>query len=339
MLMIVSDDKNMQYFYYIYKITFLCGKPFGRYYYGKRTYYGTAIENDKYTGSGIFCFAYFKKYGTEEGKTYIKEIIEINPDQEINKIREEYWIGDKYKTDPLCMNLVAGGAGCADHDTLCYVQDKYKKDISQYDLYGNFIRTWHGIREACRELQINRTGVTACLSGKKPSAFGYQWRYSNGTEEPIEPFYRIIKIVQYTRDGNIVAEYDSPIDAEKSIGIDSGSIKSTCQGKRPSAGGFIWRFKGDSFDKYRTRLMTPSETRVYEKKIRPILQFTKGGQFIKEYENVSAALIAVGKTGSRKETSIIYEVANGNPRRKTAYGYKWKFKDQLNENEYELCLN
>ena len=85
--------------------------------------------------------------------------------------------------------------------------------------------------------------------------------------------------------------------------------------------------------------MTPSETRVYEKKIRPILQFTKGGQFIKEYENVSAALIAVGKTGSRKETSIIYEVANGNPRRKTAYGYKWKFKDQLNENEYELCLN
>lgn len=324
----MNDDKTMQYFYYIYKITFLCGKPFGRYYYGKRTYFGTNIENDNYTGSGLFCIAYFKKYGIDKGVTYIKEIIEINPDQTINNLREEYWIGNKYKTDPLCMNLVSGGKGTPDHDTACYVQDKYKKDISQYDLYGNFIHTWHGIREACRELGINRSGVTACLSGKKPSAFGYMWRYSDGTEEPIKPFYRITPIVQYTRDGEVVAEFNSPVEAEKILGIDSGSIRGCCKGNRPSAGNYIWRFKGEDFNKYRTKLIGAKEkNRTYKKKIRPILQFTPDGKFISEYQNIGEAMKAIHKVG---DTSTIYQVANGSSIRKTAYGYKWKFKDDYN---------
>ena len=40
--------------HYIYKITFLKGNPKGRYYYGKRTYRGKNILNDKYHGSGNF---------------------------------------------------------------------------------------------------------------------------------------------------------------------------------------------------------------------------------------------------------------------------------------------
>ena len=322
-----NDDVKMQYFHYIYKIIFLCGKPSGRYYYGKRTYYGVAVENDNYTGSGLFCFAYFKKYGVIEGKTYIKEIIEINPNLETNCIRENYWIGDKYKTDSLYMNLVSGGKGTADHNTCCYVQDKYKKDICQYDLYGNFIRSWHGIREACRELQINRSGVIACLSGRKPSAFGYQWRYSDNTEESIKSLYKTTPVVQYSRIGKVIAEYDSSTKAEKITGINCSSINSTCKGERPSAGNYVWRFKGDDFHKYRTKLIDPKDkNRIYTKKIRPILQFTKEGEFIKEYQNISDAMRALGKTSS---TSTIYQVANGRTKRKTAYGYKWKFKDQL----------
>ena len=77
-------------FYYIYKITFLCGSPEGRYYYGKRTYYGHSIEADNYTGSGLFCFAYFKKYGTILNETYTKEIIEVNETQEQNRDREVF---------------------------------------------------------------------------------------------------------------------------------------------------------------------------------------------------------------------------------------------------------
>lgn len=76
--------------HYIYKIHFLKGFPAGRYYIGKRTFKGNDLRKDSYTGSGNFCFAYFKKYGKLEGETYIREILEINPSKKINGIREIY---------------------------------------------------------------------------------------------------------------------------------------------------------------------------------------------------------------------------------------------------------
>lgn len=86
----VNGRKVRTRFYYIYKISFLCGEPEGRYYIGKRTYFGSDIESDNYTGSGHFCSAYFKKYGSILGETYNKEILEINETQEINQEREIY---------------------------------------------------------------------------------------------------------------------------------------------------------------------------------------------------------------------------------------------------------
>lgn len=50
----VNGRKVRTRFYYIYKISFLCGEPKGRYYIGKRTYFGSDIESDNYTGSGRF---------------------------------------------------------------------------------------------------------------------------------------------------------------------------------------------------------------------------------------------------------------------------------------------
>lgn len=95
--------------HYIYKITFLCGEHKGCYYIGKRTTQNS-IDNF-YTGSGNFCKAYFKKYGKKEGMTYIKEILEINPDKITNAKREEEIIGDLWNTDNLCVNMCAGGWG------------------------------------------------------------------------------------------------------------------------------------------------------------------------------------------------------------------------------------
>ena len=66
--------------FYIYKIHFLCGFPSGRYYIGKHKH-PNDLKTDTYTGSGNFCKAYFKKYGKQEGITYIKEILEINQNQ------------------------------------------------------------------------------------------------------------------------------------------------------------------------------------------------------------------------------------------------------------------
>ena len=70
---------------------------------------------DSYAGSGSFCYRYYKKYGKKEGITYIKEILEINPDKKTNHDREIKVIGDLWKTDPLCMNMLPGGVCDRNH--------------------------------------------------------------------------------------------------------------------------------------------------------------------------------------------------------------------------------
>lgn len=52
---------------------------------------------------------------------------------------------------------------------------KRRKEIAQYDLKGNFIKKWAGMREAERALNI--TGIWHCCKGIKKTAGGYKWKY------------------------------------------------------------------------------------------------------------------------------------------------------------------
>lgn len=98
----------MHKFYYTYKITLLKGSLAGHYYYGKHR---TCNLNDGYAGSGKIIRDYYDKYGRIEHQTYIKEIIALyDNDKELNEA-EKLLIGDKFETDPLCLNLCGGGTG------------------------------------------------------------------------------------------------------------------------------------------------------------------------------------------------------------------------------------
>ena len=68
-------------------------------------------ENCGYAGSGKILKDYYSKYGKEKGKTYSFEILEKNNNTKTNAERENYWIGNLYETDPLCLNLKKGGDG------------------------------------------------------------------------------------------------------------------------------------------------------------------------------------------------------------------------------------
>ncbi|MGM9963986.1 MAG: hypothetical protein ACI32Z_02450 [Clostridium sp.] len=109
--------------HYIYKITLLQGSLKNCYYLGKKSSkvpqyaQGGNVEKfvvdnpmfDSYSGSGVIPINYFKKYGKILGETFLKEIILFSKDSLENCLNEELVIADKYKTDPLCINLVKGG--------------------------------------------------------------------------------------------------------------------------------------------------------------------------------------------------------------------------------------
>ena len=50
-------------------------------------------------------------------------------------------------------------------------------------------------------------------------------------------------VVQYTKEGEFIAEYESALVAKNITGIDSSNISKCCLGMRKSAGGFKWTFK------------------------------------------------------------------------------------------------
>lgn len=57
------------------------------------------------------------------------------------------------------------------------VKEKYSKTIIQYDLNGNFIKEWKGIKETAKTLNIKPPNLSACLNGRQKTCGGFIWKY------------------------------------------------------------------------------------------------------------------------------------------------------------------
>lgn len=90
--------------HYIYKIT---NKTTGEYYYGKRSCHN-GWQADNYMGSGTLLK---KKMEVHPDHEWIKEVLLILDTEEEAFEYERVVIGDKWDTDPLCLNLTPGGLG------------------------------------------------------------------------------------------------------------------------------------------------------------------------------------------------------------------------------------
>lgn len=54
---------------------------------------------------------------------------------------------------------------------------KRKIKINQYDLKGNFIKSWDGIADAEKYYNIPRQNICKCCQGKVKTAGGFIWKY------------------------------------------------------------------------------------------------------------------------------------------------------------------
>ena len=52
-------------------------------------------------------------------------------------------------------------------------------------------------------------------------------------------------VLQYTLDGEFIAEYISTREAERKTKIPNQHIGQCCLGKRQTAGGYVWKYKGE----------------------------------------------------------------------------------------------
>lgn len=127
------------------------------------------------------------------------------------------------------------------------------KSIEQFDLDGNYIKTWESLAEASKTLNISRGTLCSCLKGSIKSCGGYQWKYSDSNDK-IEKYsieHPVRRIVQLDLDGNFINIYDNLHDAERKTGVWITQIRKCCD-KIPmykTAKGYKWCWEDDYIGK------------------------------------------------------------------------------------------
>lgn len=56
---------------------------------------------------------------------------------------------------------------------------KSKKTVLQFDLDGNYIKEWIGLKIITQELRINSANIANCCRGLVKSAGGFIWKYKS----------------------------------------------------------------------------------------------------------------------------------------------------------------
>lgn len=319
--------------HYIYKITFLIGKLNDCYYIGKRTtnltktilnkignndIFDYIIKNpmfDNYTGSGSIPKSFFKTHKKVLNKTFTKEILCFSNSFDENLINEKNIIGNKYKTDEKCVNLIKGGM----YNPVLLKENNptYKTHLTDEQKYHLSVI----MKEYCKTHEVpwkgkHKTDIEKYEISKKLKKY-YETHSSptKGTHHTNESKKKnsdthklLMKNENYRKkiiDGikKFYAEHESPLKGRK------------LSEKRKQE--MSKQFKGKPNYKNRGK-----NNGMYGKKPAncvKILQFSNDGNFIKEWESIKDAANSVNG-----KSSNILKVCKGE--RKKAYNYIWKYK-------------
>lgn len=260
------------------------------------------IKNNRYLYNA------FEKYGFDNFE--ITEIIKYEH-SDINKLFDElnkieiYYI-DKLKTlKPNGYNMSLGGKNHFSIDLL--------KPVYQFDLDGNFINCYHSISEASEITETDGSAIVKVCKGKAKSTNKYIWSYNSYVN--IENYKKYISscktICQYDLSGNFINKFNSIKDAANKYNLSRSNISNTCNGINNSCGGYVWRYEGDSFSKYKSKWY-PTKS---------VLQYDLDNNLIKQFSSIKEAAESLNIFG----TSIV-SVCKG--RTKTAGCYIWKYASE-----------
>lgn len=239
----------------------------------------------------------FRKYGIEN---FSFQIIEECEQSQLNE-REVYWISYyKSNNENFGYNLNPGGS--------------LKKIESYVNLIIQDLKT-----TTLTNIEI---GAKYGLSDQTISDInnGKRWFNENQTY-PIRDRKRTVKTLtknqQHLKDIHKPNKEELQEDFNK-YGVNWKNFLLTKYGVCPTTVRRWARLYDVKLPKIEQEIKTPKFKMVVKK----VLQYSKEGVFIKEYENAHDAGRGIGNEDARKH---ILEVCHGT--RKTAYGYIWKFKD------------
>ena len=119
-----------------------------------------------------------------------------------------------------------------------------------------------------------------------------------------------VPICQYDLQGNFIREWNGLAEASKYFNKDAAGIYATCNNKQKTYCGYLWSYK-----KYNS-----PNTNILHKHSKPIIQYDKYNNIIKEWDSISTAGIKL----KIKRQSISMCCRD---KIKSAGGFIWKYKE------------
>jgi len=225
----------------IYKTTNLVN---GKIYIGKRIFDSQKFLKNKYYGSGRLLKEAINKYGFSNFEREILEEVDNNFLSE----REIYWI-KLYNSNNLEIgyNLTIGGnskfgrkGDIKSEDTKRRISRSMVRYLSEngHPFKGktHSEETKNKIRNKLKGRKLPKNQVEKFIK----SRIGL--KYNKPPKPKKEKVDQSIKIVQMTLEGVFIKEWDSMMDASKSLKICRTGISRACSGVYKQCGGYRWRY-------------------------------------------------------------------------------------------------
>lgn len=206
--------------------------------------------------------------------------------------------------------------------TMDGIVDKRYKDIYEViedDCFKEFDR---------RKLEV---GIFSCLNGWLISSHGYIWKYDDDTELDLDNIKnaRIKRadkpILRYDVYGNFIKRYENIIDITHETGYDSSCIGKCCRHEVETAYRNFWRYEDD-----------PSPINFISP-LKPVLCYTREGQFVRQFDSVVDASKFVGCAATNISSCCRHKS-------KTIKDYIFRFVDDdapvlpIKKQERKVCL-
>lgn len=130
-------------------------------------------------------------------------------------------------------------------------REKNSRQVLKFSFDGNYISEYTSIEEAALDVAGDAATIcNACKCKKVKSAYGYQWRYKDDISNPLEgiskyevKFGRCKPVLQYSLDGQLIKEWESPLLAADACGVKRDTIYKALSGLHETACGHIWKYK------------------------------------------------------------------------------------------------
>ncbi|MFJ8247508.1 zinc-ribbon domain-containing protein [Peribacillus asahii] len=135
-------------------------------------------------------------------------------------------------------------------------------------------------------------------------------------------------IVQLTKNGEFVSEFESATDAQEKTGISLKNISQVCHKEKDTAKGFRWMFASEYYELTNGKRIKIEFKKKISKRIKRVCQLDEEMNIIKVFESVTTASEITGTNLSSLSSCCrgVY---------KTAGGYKWMYEeDCVNSKKY-----